>query len=142
MKRCAKCGASHDDEVAFCDCGADIRLTLSEEVKKGSGARSTGSGYKTHESRYPALDAVGSAYAFLGWLVIVSGILFGIFSIFVGYRADGFGAGVVVGMGAVLGSIVLGLPMLACRDVIQWMLDLQGHARRSEDLLSHLKASR
>lgn len=114
----------------------------SGEAERGASARSTGSGYETHESRYPALHAVGSAYAFLGWLVIIGGILFGLFSVALASREGGFSAGVIAGIVSVLGGMVLGLPMLACRDVIRWMLDIQGHAKRSEELLGRLSADR
>jgi len=110
---------------------SNLSLTLPEEAKRGAG-------YEFNESRYAALHAVGSAYAFLGWLVIIGGILIGIVSVGLASREGGFSAGVLAGIVSVLGAIVLGLPMLAFRDVIRWMFDLQGHARRSEELLNRL----
>lgn len=124
------------------DNDSSLGLALPEEAERDTSTRSTGGSYESHESRYPALHAVGSAYAFLGWLVIIGGILFGLFSVALASREGGFGAGAIAGIFSVLGGIVLGLPMLACRDVIRWMLDLQGHAKRSEELLGRMRAGR
>lgn len=115
------------------EAGSELRPSEGRQIS----ARPINVGYEIHSPQYPALDTIGSIYAALGWLLIIGGALLGFISAALASRL-GSGAAFVAALASLLAGVILGLPMLAFRDVIRWMLDLQGHARRSEELLSRL----
>ena len=83
MKRCAKCGRTHTNSVMTCDCGHNLPLESNEEKKInpiGTKAKSNGHGYGGGEYRsYPALQTVGAIYGVIGWLILIAGVLAGVF---------------------------------------------------------------
>jgi len=63
MKRCLKCGANQLDEVLLCDCGADLKFILPEEVKKANSIDATSAGKRA--------EPPGCAAAFIVFLTLV-----------------------------------------------------------------------
>jgi predicted lipid-binding transport protein (Tim44 family) len=123
MKRCPKCKIIHEDHVLTCDCGADLQSIAAEESRKQVSTKAESS--YGREGSYHALQAIGTVYHFLGWLIIAGGILGGLLT---GLQAVQFGgviAGLMSSAAMVLGSAVIALPLLAFQDVIRWMIDVR-----------------
>lgn len=135
---CPACKGTNPDGTKICKiCGTYMQYQ--KPVSQNSPAIY---GSEHTNFQYRALEILGTVYSFIGWLVLLAGIVAGLFWSYQAIRYNQLILGGLILLGWIIGGIVLALPMLASRDVIRWMLDLHSNVSTTVSLLRKLVPNR
>ena len=124
MKRCPKCGRTHEDAVISCDCGQN--LSNEQKVEKHY---SSSSSYN-YEYKYPALISISKILKFIAYVVLLVSIGFLIYGLTLLDNYDKSQAIAVI-VSSIVGGFIGFILILAYSELIAVFLDIEENTRKS-----------